>query len=143
MNTSGQLYADLHYFPEEKAPQSQIKLPLIWMKLLKRKMKTACLKCFGHLIQDCKWKYFHRKYFQDHLLAFGIVAGHSTPCGTLYHRNRKKACYPGGAGMRGGEKEKKILNTALLRFARQLFAFGHANYKATISKEKSSSTEQV
>lgn len=33
--------------------------------------------------------------------------GHSTPCGTLYHRSRKKACYPEGG--EGKEEEKKDL----------------------------------
>lgn len=52
--------------------------------------------------KDCEWKYFHY-----HLLAFGKVVGHSTPCGTLYHRSRKKACYPEGEWGKEEEEEKK------------------------------------
>jgi len=44
--------------------------------------------------------------------------GHSTPCGTLYHRSRKKACYPEGDGGRK-RKRKKRLNIALLEVAQQ------------------------
>lgn len=76
--------------------------------------------------KDCERKYFHRKDFYYHLLAFGKVVGHSTPCGTLYHKSRKRACCPEWGWEKGKRgKKKNHLNTALLKVVHQGCVFAH------------------
>lgn len=133
VNSSGQLYADLYYFPEKKTPHIMTdKIGFdrneIVLFIVEKKNQISMLKRLWSLNTRLRMKVFSWKGFLRS--PFGIRdsgGSQHSMWNPLSQESQKSMLSWGGQGWGGREKEgkKKRLNIALLEAVHQLFAFVH------------------